>query len=244
MYTTYIYKPLYNGFIYLMDAFPWMDAGIAIIVFTLIIKFVLFPLSKKAIVTQLMLKKVEPEIKAIKDKNKGNNQAVAVETMALYKKYGINPLANFFLLLIQLPILFALYSVFMKAGLPDIKIDFLYSFVSVPTVNMNFLGFLDIGKPNVIAAIIASVCQYIQINISLPKIDKKNYDPSDMSQAIAKGMNTNMKYFFPVIILLISIKLASAIALYWIVSSLFMIGQELLVKRRLEKQLAENGNLK
>lgn len=242
MYNTFIYKPLYNGFVYLVDVFPWMDAGVALIVFTLIIKFILFPLSKKAIITQLMLKKVEPEVKVIREKYKGDNQALGRETMALYKKYKINPFSNFLLLLIQLPILFALYSIFYNAGLPEIKPELLYSFVNIPTIDINFLNLLDISKASTIMALVAAVAQYIQLSISLPKTDKSKIDPNDFQQRMAQSMGSNMKYVFPVMVFLISWKLASAIALYWTVSSLFMIGQELFVKRRLEKEM-ETGSL-
>jgi membrane protein insertase Oxa1/YidC/SpoIIIJ len=66
IYNALIYKPLYNGLILLMDLVPFIDAGVAVIIFTIIIKLILFPLSKKAVTTQLQMKNIEPDLEALK----------------------------------------------------------------------------------------------------------------------------------------------------------------------------------
>ncbi|MDO8575159.1 MAG: YidC/Oxa1 family membrane protein insertase [bacterium] len=238
LYHKFIAYPLYNGFIYLFDVIPWLDAGMAVILFTIIIKLILFPLAKKSIVTQLMMKKIEPELKLIREKFKGDNQKQASETLVLYRKYGVNPFSSFLLILIQLPILIALYSIFYSYGLPEVKLDLLYSFVQAPVINMHFLGILDIAKSSVILAILASISQYYQIKLSVPTPPpRKDGEKPNFQEEMARSMGTNMKYIFPIMVFFLSYKFSAALPLYWTVSNLFMIGQELFVKRKLEKKI-------
>ena len=105
----FFYNPLYNGLIILLSWLPHPDVGLAVILFTVFIKLVLFPLSKKAVRTQMEIKEIEPELAKIKEKYKDDREKQAKETMSLYQKKGINPFSSFFLVLIQAPIIFALY---------------------------------------------------------------------------------------------------------------------------------------
>ncbi len=240
LYHSFIFDPLYNGLIFLMDFLPWIDAGMAIVIFTIIVRLILFPLSKKAIVTQIMMKKIEPEINKIKNSMVNDRQGQALKMMALYKEKGISPFSSFFFLLIQLPIIFALYSIFINSGLPDINTSILYSFIKEPIVDMDFLGIVDIGMKNIPLAIIAAIAQFAQLHYSVGINKNKNDDKSisnpkkEMNQMdIAQNMTKNMKYVFPVIIFVISYQYASVVALYFIVSSLFTLAQELYVKKKL-----------
>lgn len=231
LYNTAIFNPLYNGLVGLMDIFPWMDAGIAVIVFTIIVRLVLFPLSKKAIVTQVRMKELEPELNRIKEATKDDRQGQALKIMELYKSKGVSPFSSFFVLLIQLPIIFALYSIFIHSGLPVVNTTLLYSFVHVPMINMNFLGLIDIGAKSIFLAILAAVAQYFQLHFSLASVKPSGNAQMDM----AHNMTKNMKYIFPVIVFLISYKISAVVALYWTVSSLFTLGQELVVRRHLKR---------
>ena len=69
-----LYQPLYNGLIFLMDVLPWADAGVAVILFTILIKLILFPLSKQATKTTLEMKVFEPEMNALKEKYKNKKE--------------------------------------------------------------------------------------------------------------------------------------------------------------------------
>ncbi len=240
LYHTFVFNPLYNGLIFLMDVFPWMDAGIAVIVFTIIIRLILFPLSKKAIVTQVRMKELEPELQKIKTTYKDDRQAQALKTMALYKEKKVSPFSSILVLLIQLPIIFALYSIFINSGLPKINEALLYPFVSSPIVDMNFLGLLDIGEKSILMAIIAAIAQYLQLHYSLASMGAKNpiarsnsKEPNPMD--MAQSMTRNMKYVFPVVVFLISYNISSVVALYWTISSLFTLAQELVVRSHLKK---------
>jgi len=215
-----------------MDVFPWMDAGVAVIIFTIIIRLILFPLSKKAIVTQVRMKEVEPELKSIREKYKDNKQEQALKTMALYKEKKVSPFSSFFVLLLQLPIIFALYSIFINSGLPVVNEVLLYSFVKVPIVNMNFLGILDIGMKSTTLALLAAVAQYYQLHYSLASKPNNSFEKGSQMD-MAQSMTRNMKYVFPVIVFLISYNISAVVALYWTVTSLFTLAQELYVRYHL-----------
>jgi len=238
IYHTFVFNPLYNGLVYLMDVFPWMDAGIAVIVFTIIVRLILFPLSKKAIVTQVRMKEVEPELNRIKEATKDDRQAQALKIMALYREKKISPFSSFFVLLIQLPIIFALYSIFINSGLPTVNSSLLYSFVGVPLVDMNFLGLIDIGPASTLLAFIAAIAQYLQLHFSLAsmKLDSDSISKNPQLD-MAHNMTKSMKYIFPIIVFFISYKISAVVALYWTVSSLFTLGQELVVRSHLKKHL-------
>ncbi len=235
LYTSFIFNPLYNGLIFLMDLLPWIDAGVAVIIFTIIVRLILFPLSKKAVITQLMMKKIEPEINKIKTTMANDRNGQALKMMALYKEKGISPFSSFIFLLIQLPIIFALYSIFINSGLPKVNASILYGFIHIPTVNMNFLGILDISAASTTMAVIAAISQYLQLHFSI-NAPKKSIGGMNMNKQadITQNMMGNMKYVIPVMVFLISYKYSAVVALYWTVSSLFTLAQEIYIKRSLQ----------
>lgn len=236
MYHTIIFNPLYNGLIGLFDLFPWMDAGVAVILFTIIVRLILYPLSKKAITAQVKMKQLEPQLNKIKALHKGNTQEQSLQTMALYKQSGVNPFSGFLLLIIQLPILWALYSIFVRSGLPTVNPAFLYHYVSVPVINMHFLGLLDISKRSIILSLCASAAQFLQLHFSIATSGVRTPTAAGAAPGasdIAQNMSRQMKYIFPVMIFFISYRISAVIALYWTVSNIFTLVQELVVRRRL-----------
>ena len=225
------FQPLYNGFIFLMDVLPFFDAGIIIILFTILIKFILYPLSRKAVVDQIEMKSIEPELKAIKEKYKEDKQEQAKRTMALYKEKKINPFSSIIVILIQLPIIFALYFVFIKTGLPEVNTDLLYSFVQRPeNINISFLGLLDITKKSILLAVLAGVSSFIQIRLAMPA--HKDTGEKTFQNDLAKSMNVQMRYVFPVITVLISYQISGVVALYWVTSNIFSIIQERFLRKQ------------
>ncbi len=225
-----IYNPLYNALIFLFDTFPWMDAGIAVIVFTILVRLILFPLSKKAIVTQVRMKEIEPELNKIKQST-ADKQQQALLQMQLYKQKGVNPFSSFFLLILQLPIIYSLYYIFVRSGLPIVIDDTLYSFINVPTINMHFLGIFDISHRSIFLSLMASLAQFLQLHYSFTS---KPAAPGSTPNP-ALDMMKNMKYIFPVMIFLISYKISAVVAIYWTISSLFTLAQELIVRRHIKK---------
>jgi YidC/Oxa1 family membrane protein insertase len=230
---TLFYQPLYNGLILLMDALPWFDAGVIIVLFTLLVKFALLPLSKKAVVAQIEMKRIEPELKKIKEKYKDDSQEQARRTMALYKERKINPFSSLVTTLIQLPIIFALYFVFLRSGLPVVNESLMYSFTPTPhTINMIFLGLINISNKSAILAVLAGLSSFFQIRFSMPAY-KPSEGPASFKDDLSRSMNLQMRYIFPVIIFFISLKISGAVALYWVTSNLFTLAQEFFVLRKL-----------
>ena len=106
-------RPLFNALVFLYQTVSFHDLGVAIIALTLLIRFALYPLSKKSISSQKEMMEIQPEVKKIQEKYKGNKEEQMKRTMALYKERGVNPFAGCLPLLVQLPIVIALYWVFL-----------------------------------------------------------------------------------------------------------------------------------
>ncbi len=230
-----------------MDVFPWMDLGIAVIIFTIVVKFILFPLSKSSLLTQVRMKEIEPEVNKIKAQYSSDKQTQALKVMQLYKEKKVKPFAGVLLIIIQLPVLLALISVFYKI-IPTIHPEFLYSFVSVPIVKTSFLGLIDLTQKSLILSILTGVIQFGQLHFSIasrqaPTLAKNSPTSTDFSAQLANNMSKQMKFFVPLLAFASTYWLiparfpeaASMIAIYWSVSSLFTLGQELYIRRQYAK---------
>lgn len=228
---------------FFISILPYHNVWFAVVLFTCIVKIILFPISQKSIKTQFEMKRIEPDINEIKIKYKDNKNLQAEKTMALYKERGINPFSGIFLMFLQLPILMALYYIFLQGGLPKIDTTVMYSFTKIPTViNINLFG-LSVFDKSTIFALLAGVSQYFQMHITLPKVEKKEAkasDKPDFKDELAKSMNMQMKYVMPVIIFFIARGFPIVVALYLITSSLFAIGQELYVRKNSKTLLLAN----
>ncbi|HEU0085536.1 MAG TPA: YidC/Oxa1 family membrane protein insertase [Candidatus Paceibacterota bacterium] len=227
-----LYKPLLNALAFLVSVIPGTDIGIAIILLTLIVKALLFPFSQKSVESQAKMKRLEPELNDIKQSGKSKEEQAKM-TMALYKEKKVNPFSGCLLVIIQLPIIFALYYVFYKG----INFDptLLYPFVKAPiNVNMNFLGLVDIGGKSIVLAVLAGVSQFFQAYF-MPKNPIKtpssNTGAPSFQESLAKSMQVQMKYVFPVVVTFIAYSISGAVALYWITSNIFTIGQQLYAER-------------
>ncbi|MDA8597128.1 YidC/Oxa1 family membrane protein insertase [Candidatus Pacebacteria bacterium] len=233
---TIFFDPVYNALVYFIDVVPGGDVGVAIILTTLLVKFLLLPLSLKASRTQRLMKELEPKLKEIKEKFKDKREEQARAMMDTYKEAGLNPFASIFLLLIQIPIIIALYLAVYRGGgvpLPDINVALLYSFVPSPeTVNMLFAGLIDMAGKSLPLALLAGATQFIHAKMSIPAPEprKEGAAPS-MKEDFARSMQLQMRYVMPVIIAVVAYTISAAIGLYFVVSNLFAIGQEYFVKR-------------
>ncbi|MEK7098379.1 MAG: YidC/Oxa1 family membrane protein insertase [Patescibacteria group bacterium] len=238
-----IYDPLYNGLVYLVDIVPAHDIGIAIILLTIVVKVVLFPLSKQAVRTQMAMREIAPEIEKIKERLKDKQDEQAKAIFALYKERGIRPFSSFFLILIQFPILFGLYWVFWKGGLPNVDPSILYSFVPLPeSVNMEFLSLIDMRERSIALAALAGLTQlaYARLSMGPRKPRVKSADPS-FSGDMAHSFDLQARYVLPIIVAGIAYTLAAAVPLYWTASNLFMIGQELFMGRRFADKTSDKA---
>jgi YidC/Oxa1 family membrane protein insertase len=174
----------------------------------------------------------------IKNKYKDNKEEQTKALMDFYKENKINPLSSCLPMLIQLPIIFALYRVF-REGLSEESFDHLYSFVARPEViDPNFLGIVNMSEANVVLAVLAGALQFVQAKMLMPKI-KKNQQGKGMMGDISGMMSKQMTYFMPVMTVFIAISLPSGLALYWVATTLFTIGQQYLIMRSPDEE--KNG---
>lgn len=225
-----LYKPLLNILAILVSIVPGGDLGVAVIILTIIVKLVLFPLSKRSIVSQAKMNLLAPELNLIKKSGKSKEEQAKL-TFELYKKNKTNPFSGCLLILIQLPIIFALYFVFLKG----LKFDngLLYSFVQAPeNINMHFLGLIDIGKKSLLLAILAGVSQFFQAYY-MPKPPPPSADnKGSFQESFAKSMQIQMKYVFPFLVAFIAYSVSGAVALYWVTSNIFTIFQQIYINKR------------
>lgn len=231
LYHSLFFDPLYNLLVFLFKIIPWTDAGVIVILLTVLVRLIMFPLSRKAVLTQVKMAEIGPELTKIKEQYKGKAEEQAKLTLALYKEKGVNPFLGILVIIIQIPIIFSLYQIFLH--LPDINTAFLYSFVSAPAhINTTFLGLMDITAKSIPLALLAAISTFFQFQISM----KGQTPPQDNSfgNNLARSMQTQMKYFFPVIVFFIAYQISGVIALYWLTTNLFSIGQELFVRKNIK----------
>ena len=227
-----LYQPLFNGLILLYQYIPGRDFGIAVIVLTVFIRLIMYPLSTKGIKAQKALSELQPKMKEIQEKFKQDKEKQGKAMMELYKKEKINPLSGCLPLLIQLPIIIALYQVFLsfkEAGLGPDQLQALYPFVHFANdISTSFFGIIELTEPFWPLAILVGVLQFFQTKMITPKqkgLFSKSKKQDTMAQ-FSSMMQKQMLYFFPVFIVLILWRLASVVALYLLVFTLFSIIQQ------------------
>lgn len=236
LFHSLFYQPLLNALVLLYQFIPGQDFGMAILLLTLLVRALLYPLNLQSIKSQRALLKLEPLLKEIKEKFKGDKEKIAKETMELYKKVKINPFSGLFLVLLQLPILLALYKVFTQ-GVAVEEWQHLYSFIANPGEIKPMFFFVDLASPNFVLAGFAGALQFLQAkmqnsdNKTKAKTKAKTKDVPDFSQMLQK----QMLYFLPTFTFVILLKIPSAIALYLIASTVFSIWQTSYVKKKEDK---------
>lgn len=236
IFNTFLYRPLFNALVLLYQFVPGKDFGLAVILLTIIIRIIVYPLMVKSIRSQKMLSELQPKIQEIQQRYKDNKEKQAKEMMALYQREKANPFGGCLPLLIQLPVMIALYRVFWK-GLDPEAMSHLYSFVPNPgTIDPTFLGIINLSQPIIGLAILAGIVQFFQTKMIMPKKKKKAAKGDQMSR-FSSMMQKQMLYFFPFFTVIILLRFPSAIALYWIVTALFSIVQQKLI---FKKQASSN----
>ncbi len=217
-----IYQPIYNALIFLYNILPGHDLGWAIIVLTIVVRVVLYPLAKKQIESQKKMQDIQPEIKKLQEKYKNDKERQGRELMKFYKEKGVNPASGCLPLVIQIIFIIALYRA-LAAGINFSECKDLYSFVSCPSsIGTIFLGILDLAKPNIILAVLTAAAQFFQTKMMMVTMPAATVGKSDFSQV----MNKQMLYLGPLLTLFIGAKFPAGLLIYWLVMTLFMIGQQ------------------
>ncbi len=232
LYQELLYKPIFNLLVFFYNAIPGNDFGIAIILITLLIRFVFYPLTHKVLKSQKKLSLLQPKIKEIQEKYKDNREKQTKEIFNLYKEHNVNPFSGCLSILVQLPILIALYQVFLK-GFDPSSLDNLYGFVRNPgLIDPIFLGIVDLSKRSILFALLTGVAQFIQSKLSFAH-QEKHLDGGALSAKldISAMMGKQMMYFFPVFTVFITWNLPAGVVLYWLITTIFSVFQQLHVNR-------------
>lgn len=219
-------KPLLNILIWFYNVIPIHDIGLAIIALTILVRLILLPSFQKSLRSQKELQQLQPKLKEIKEKYKGDKEAQTKATFEFYKQNKISPFSSCLPLLIQLPILIALYRVFLS-GLNDKITGDLYPFISDPgQIQTVFLGVVELTKSNFPFALLAGAFQFIQSKMMASK------QPPGSQDQTTRLMTAQLTYFMPVLTVIIAMGLPAGLALYWIVTTLFAIGQQYYIMKK------------
>ncbi len=223
-FNTILFYPVFNLLVLIYNTVAFQDFGLAVVILTIGVRLVLSPLSIRAIRSQREMSAIQPQIKELQERHKGNREELGRATMALYKEHKVNPFGGCLPLLVQIPVLLALYSAFSAAFNPASFAN-IYSFITNPgTINPLTLGFIDLTKTSPILAILAGGLQFIQ------SWQSQKLTPASNQQMA--GMNKQLLYFFPVIVIIISWKLQTGIVLYWVATTLFSIVELIYISKK------------
>jgi YidC/Oxa1 family membrane protein insertase len=230
------YNPIYNALVALVALVPGGDVGVAVILLTIGIRLILLPFSLSAARTQRAMKILEPKIKELKEKHKGDKEKEALETLALYREAKVNPFASILTVFIQIPVLLALYWVFRYEPFTALDTARLYVLTPTPhTVSLFFLGHISIMGKSLTLAILAGLTQFLQAHMALSGTMKPSGTPG-MQGDFQKVMSMQLKYVFPFLIGAISFTTSGAIALYFITTNIVGTLQEWHVRRTIHTE--------
>ncbi|MCL5733199.1 MAG: YidC/Oxa1 family membrane protein insertase [Patescibacteria group bacterium] len=211
------------------------DLGVAIIFLTVFIRIVLYPFFQKSVRNQTILQRIQPKIKKIQEEHKKDKEKQAKALLLLYKEHKVNPFSGFLFLLIQLPILIILYDLFLK-GLNVASFSDLYSFVAAPrNFQTTFLGLLNLQNRSILLVVLAATAQFFQGRLALPKSDKSK-PPSSAEQ-----ISRQMVFIAPLITIFIFFNFPAAVSLYWLTSSVFSIGQQIIINKQINGEFGNNN---
>lgn len=233
IWNEFFYQPIYNLLIFFAGVLPRPDIGIAVVVVTILIRFIIYPLSKKAIYTQIAIKKIAPEIEKIKQTTKDKVEQ-SKKTLEVYKKNKINPFSSFFVILIQFPVILALFRVFSH----DLTVSkgLLYGFVPhIEFLDPNFLGVFDLTQKSAFLAILAGIAQVSHFFVmKIGQKEEVNRINPSKEELLRKTMEKQMKIIAPVMISFVSYAAGGVVALYFIVSSGFSAIQEWYIRKNIK----------
>lgn len=228
-YDAVIHAPLYNAIIALLEVVPGASLAAAVVTLTVLVRLALFPISKSALLSQIKMREMQPEIEAIRERHKADSQKIATETMALYRKNGVNPFASFGMILIQIPIFIGLYSVF-SSSFDTVDQGLLYPFVPAPIEAINpFIFGVDLRARSVALALVAAVAQHFAGRFLLRSVHAPKGE--GFQADFSKAMRSMSLYFMPALTFTFSAAVTAALPLYWTIGSIFTIGQELYLRR-------------
>ncbi|MBI2473181.1 membrane protein insertase YidC [Candidatus Uhrbacteria bacterium] len=223
-----LYVPIFNLLVFLYEILPGADVGFAIIALTIVIKLLLWPLMNQSLRSQKALQTLQPKIDELKTRFGDDREGLSKAMMELYQTEKVNPLASCLPLLIQLPVLIALYQVLL-GGFGAETLTQLYSFVSHPgEINHVFLGIVDLSVASVYMAVLAGIFQFVQTRMMMMRRPPKEVRGSKgaIDETMLASMNKSMLYFMPVMTVVIGASLPAGLTLYWVTVNIVSIIQQ------------------
>ncbi len=185
IFELFIVQPIFNLLLFIYSVVPFADFGIAIIIFTIIIRFAMWPLVVKQLHQVKAMRKLQPELARIKKASKGNRQLESMQMLELYKKHEVKPFRSILILLIQLPIFIALFQVIQiftshRDQIAEFTYGFMQNFEAVKNLIANpesfnpmFLGVIDLTQHaittegiSVFLVVLAGIAAWTQYIIS------------------------------------------------------------------------------
>ncbi len=223
MFNTILYQPIFNIFVFLYNVIPGHDVGVVILAITVFVRLALYPLTSSSIKSQRALQELQPKMAAIKKQYADDKQKQTQAIMELYKTNKVNPLTSCLPMLIQLPILIALYMVLQDGLASKDLVKSLYPFISNPgAINQISLSIFNMAKPNYALAVLAGLAQYWQAKTLSRKNPPQEAGAGGKDEAMMSMMNKQMLYFMPVMTVVIGFSLPAGLTLYWFFSTLLM----------------------
>jgi YidC/Oxa1 family membrane protein insertase len=223
-----IYRPIFNLLIFLYNVVPFGGIGMAIILLTLLIKILLWPFAQKALKSQKALMDLQPKVDELKKQFGDNKEGMAQALMQLYSREKVSPASSCLPILIQLPLLIALYHALSK-GIQSSGFEALYPFIANPgKIDGSFFGLFDLKKASPILALLAGVTQFFQAKMMVSRQQPPSGDKvkgAEDEQMLAT-MNKQMTYIMPVVTTVIAWNLPGGLGLYWVTTSIFTIVQQ------------------
>lgn len=237
IFDIFVYQPVYNIIVFFADIFPGANFGVAIVATTILIKFLFLPLSRKQIESQKKLQEIQPKIKEIQEKYKDDKERQAKELMVFYRENKVNPFSGCLPLIVQIVFLITIYRIIMKISQTEFAIDptALYPFITNPGVLAHtFFGLADLAKPSIPFAVLAALGQYFQMKMLMSSQTKKTEAEKkpEGEPDFATIMNKQMLYVGPGLTLWIGMTFPAALSLYWLVSTVFAIIQQVSVLKK------------
>ncbi len=236
VWRTAIYNPILNALVAIVIYLPGHQLALAIIGLTLVIRTILLVPSIKAIRAQKRMQEVQPKLEKLKEKYKDDQSKLAQETMLLWKSHKVHPLSSCTPLLIQFPILIALFYV-VSGGLSPDKAILIYEFLPefhLADINSQFLMFDLLERSLIVFPVAIGSLQFIQMQLMTMKNKKKKEGKKDAKKSAGNEMeqaNQMMKYVMPVMIAVFASQLPAAVGLYWGTSTFYGILQQLVVNK-------------
>lgn len=234
---TFLYQPLLNILVYFYNVLPGHDLGLAMIILTVAIRIILHPLSLKSLASQKALQELQPKIAKIQNDLKDNKEAQSKAMLELYKKEKINPFSGCFMVLLQMPFMITLYYVAINCLKPELLQEGLYRFVANPgAIQPTLFWIFNLQSTIVVAAlaVLSGLLQFLQTRAAMASAKNKQ-DTMPKQGDLAKMMQQQMIYFFPLISVFLVWQLGGLVGVYWTVSSLFAVVEQQILNRRTKK---------